>query len=63
MTALILQAAPLTARFAEMVAPKLHALHQRFLHGLDVLAEARMRKAQEEIQRCRRLVQAHHNCR
>lgn len=57
MTAVILQAARLTARFGAMVAPKFHNLRQHFLRGLDALAEARMRRAQFEAERCRRLMQ------
>jgi hypothetical protein len=52
-----------------MVAPKLQAFYQRFLQALDSFAEARMRnavpewrlrKAQREIKRPRRLMHADH---
>jgi hypothetical protein len=65
MTALILQARSL----AEMVAPKLQAIYQLFLHALDSFAEAKMRnavpewrlrKAQRDINRYRRLMHADH---
>ncbi len=55
MTALALQ----TRRFAEMTTPKLQILYRWFLRALDALAEAKMRKAQGEINRCRRLL--HHD--
>jgi hypothetical protein len=63
MTALILQVTP----FVEMVAPKLQAGYVDFLHAFDAFAEARMRnavpewqlrRAQRELDRCRRLMQA-----
>ena len=63
MTALILQVTP----FVEMVTPKLQAVYMRFLHAFDAFAEARMRnavpewqlrRAQRELDRCRRLMRA-----
>jgi hypothetical protein len=63
MTALILQVTP----FVEMVAPQLQAAYMRFLHAFDSFAEARMRnavpewqlrRAQRELDRCRRLMRA-----
>jgi len=52
-----------------MVATKIEALYRRFLHALDDFAEAKMRqavpewqlrRAQREINRCRRLMHADH---
>jgi hypothetical protein len=57
MNALTLQLREVFPRFAAMVVPKLRTLHQHFLRGLDALAEARMRRAQFEIDRGRRLMQ------
>ena len=62
----ILRAAPV----AGMVALKLQTVYQRFLHALDAFAEAKMRnavperdlrRAQREINRCRRLMHADHS--
>jgi hypothetical protein len=55
MTALAMQ----TRRFVEKAAPKLQTVYRWFVGALDVLAEAKMRKAQNEINRCRRLL--HHD--
>ena len=55
MTALALQ----TRRFVEMTTPKFQIVYRWFLGALDALAEAKMRKAQDEINRCRRLL--HHD--
>jgi hypothetical protein len=55
MTAVTLQA----RRFVEKAAPKLETIYRMFLGALDALAEAKMRKAQNEIDRCRRLL--HHD--
>jgi hypothetical protein len=61
MTALLFQARPLV----ESAAPELRAAYQRLLRGIDSFAEARMRnavpewrirKAQPEIGRFRRLI-------
>jgi hypothetical protein len=63
MTALNLQVTPLV----EMVAPRLQAAYMRFLHAFDSFAETRMRnavpewqlrRAQRELDRCRRLMRA-----
>ena len=63
MTALILQATP----FVKMVGPKLQAIYKRVLQALDAFAESRMRnavpewqlrRAQRELDRCRRLMRA-----
>jgi hypothetical protein len=65
MTPLILKA----RRLPEIVAPKLQAIYQQFLHALDSIVEARirnavpewrLRKAQREIKRSRRLMHADH---
>lgn len=55
MTALTLQ----IRRFVEKATPKLQAAYRWFLGALDALAEAKMRKAQDEIDRSRRLL--HHD--
>ena len=55
MTALALQ----TRRFVETATPKLQTVYRWFLGALDALAEAKMRKSQNEINRCRRLL--HHD--
>jgi hypothetical protein len=55
MTALALQ----TRRIVEMATPKLGTIYRWFLVVLDALAEAKMRKAQYEINRCRGLL--HHD--
>jgi hypothetical protein len=55
MTALALQ----TRRFVEKATPKLQTVYWWFLGALDALAEAKMRKAQDEINRSRRLL--HHD--
>ena len=63
MTTLILQATP----FAELIAPKLKAAYAGFLHALDAFAENRMRnavpeqefrKAEREIKRVQRMINA-----
>ena len=41
----------MATRFAATAAPKLRTLRDRFLDVVDVLAEARMQKAKEEISR------------
>ena len=46
MTTLLLKARPLI----ELAAPKLNAVYQKLLRGLDAFAEARMRKAVPEWQ-------------
>jgi hypothetical protein len=56
MTALALQ----TRRLVEMTTPKLQSVYRWFLGALDALAEAKMRKAQDEINRCRRLLHQDH---
>ena len=56
MTALALQ----TRRFVEKAAPKLQTVYRWFLGALDALAEAKMRKAQDEINRSRRLLHYDH---
>ena len=55
MTALALQ----TRRFVEKATPKLQTVYRWLLGALDALAEAKMRKAQYEINRSRRLL--HHD--
>ena len=54
---------------AEMVAPKLQTAYRRFLDALDAFAEAKirnavpeweLRRAQREMNRCRRLMHANH---
>lgn len=55
MTALALQ----TRQFVEKATPKLQTVYRWLLGALDSLAEAKMRKAQDEINRCRRLL--HHD--
>ena len=57
MTALILKA----RRFVAMIAPSLQAIHRRFLQALDAVAEARMRKAEREINHYRRLMHVDHS--
>jgi hypothetical protein len=66
MTTRILRATPVAA----MVALKLQTVYQRFLDALDAFAEAKMRnavperelrRAQREINRCRRLMHADHS--
>ena len=57
MTALALQ----TRRIVEMATPRLQTVYNWFLGALDVLAEARMRKAEDEINRCRRLLHHDHS--
>ena len=52
MTAIALQ----TRRSVEMATPKLQTVDRWFLGALDALAEAKMRKAHNEINRCRRLL-------
>jgi hypothetical protein len=63
MTALVLQVTP----FVEMAAPQLQAVYMRFLRAFDGFAQARMpnavpewqlRRAQRELDRCRRLMRA-----
>ena len=55
MTALALQ----TRRIVEMAKPKLGTIYRWVFVALDALAEAKMRKAQYEINRCRGL--QHHD--
>jgi hypothetical protein len=57
MTALALQ----TRHIVERVTPKLQTVYHWFLGALDVLAEAKMRKAQYEINRCRGLLHHDHS--
>jgi hypothetical protein len=53
--------APQSRRIVEMAAPKLRTVYRWFLGALDALAEAKMRKAQVEINRCRRLLHDDHD--
>jgi hypothetical protein len=55
MATLILSATRLVTRCAASVAPTLTTAYQRFLDVLNALAEARMLRAQIEIERYRRL--------
>ena len=56
MTALMLQARPLI----EMAAPKVNAVYQGLLRGLDAFAEARMREAVPEWQLRETQIEIHH---
>ena len=57
MTALALQ----TRRFVEIARPQFQTAYRWFLAALDALAEAKMRKARDEIDRCRRLLHDDHD--
>jgi hypothetical protein len=63
MTALVLSTAP----FIAMVTPKVRILHRRIKKALDAFVEARvrnavpewqLRRAQREVDRCRRMMRA-----
>jgi hypothetical protein len=49
-----------TRRFVEIATPTLRTIYRWVLGALDALAEAKMRKAEDEINRCRRLLHHHH---
>ena len=55
MATMLLSATRLATRFAASVAPTLTTAHRRFLDVLNAFAEARMLRAQVEIERYRRL--------
>ena len=57
MTGITLQA----KRFLEMAAPKLRTIYRWLLGALDALAEAKMQRAQYEINRCRGLLHHDHS--
>jgi hypothetical protein len=48
-------------RFVEMATPKLDTVYRWVVGALDALAEAKMRKAEHGIDRCRRLLHHDHS--